>query len=264
MQDTRQQPAQEPAGRTIAPRCRARRAARCARARTPTSRPGLQGYAVMAGIVVAEGRGSAVTDVDGNSVPGLHRRHRRQRARALAPDATCAAVQEQVARASVGSFTSKRARRARRAAGRGAAGAGRAPPAALLGRRGGGRERAAAGQVPHRQVRVRQLLGRLPRQDDGRAVADGLDLQGQARARWCRARTRCPTPTATAARCGSSTRAAASPAPRSAASRSRPRRAGAVAAIIVEPMQGTAGNVIPPKEFLPAMRSLADERRARC
>ena len=29
--------------------------------------PGLQGYAVMAGIVVAEGRGSAVTDVDGNS-----------------------------------------------------------------------------------------------------------------------------------------------------------------------------------------------------
>src|SRR6185436_7342910 len=28
--------------------------------------PGLQGYAVMAGIVVAEGRGSAVTDVDGN------------------------------------------------------------------------------------------------------------------------------------------------------------------------------------------------------
>jgi len=29
--------------------------------------PGLQGYAVMAGIVVAEGRGSAVTDVDGNA-----------------------------------------------------------------------------------------------------------------------------------------------------------------------------------------------------
>ena len=37
--------------------------------------------------------------------------------------------------------------------------------------------------------------------------------------------------------------------------------AGAVAAVIVEPMQGTAGNVIPPKEFLPAVRSLADERR---
>jgi 4-aminobutyrate aminotransferase-like enzyme len=35
--------------------------------------------------------------------------------------------------------------------------------------------------------------------------------------------------------------------------------AGAVAAVIVEPMQGTAGNVIPPKEFLPAMRSVADD-----
>lgn len=34
---------------------------------------------------------------------------------------------------------------------------------------------------------------------------------------------------------------------------------GAVAAIIVEPMQGTAGNVIPPPEFLPGLRSIADE-----
>lgn len=35
--------------------------------------------------------------------------------------------------------------------------------------------------------------------------------------------------------------------------------AGAIAAIIVEPMQGTAGNVIPPPEFLPALKSIADE-----
>ncbi|HEY4183015.1 MAG TPA: aspartate aminotransferase family protein [Kofleriaceae bacterium] len=35
--------------------------------------------------------------------------------------------------------------------------------------------------------------------------------------------------------------------------------AGEVAAVIVEPMQGTAGNIIPPKEFLPAMRSIATE-----
>ena len=34
---------------------------------------------------------------------------------------------------------------------------------------------------------------------------------------------------------------------------------GAVAAIIVEPMQGTAGNVIPPPEFLPAIRELAHD-----
>jgi 4-aminobutyrate aminotransferase-like enzyme len=35
--------------------------------------------------------------------------------------------------------------------------------------------------------------------------------------------------------------------------------AGGVAAVIIEPMQGTAGNVIPPKEFLPAVRQMADE-----
>jgi 4-aminobutyrate aminotransferase-like enzyme len=34
---------------------------------------------------------------------------------------------------------------------------------------------------------------------------------------------------------------------------------GAVAAVIVEPMQGTAGNVIPPDAFLGAVRSIADE-----
>jgi len=35
--------------------------------------------------------------------------------------------------------------------------------------------------------------------------------------------------------------------------------AGAVAAIIIEPMQGTAGNVVPPPEFLPAVQSIAHE-----
>jgi 4-aminobutyrate aminotransferase-like enzyme len=34
---------------------------------------------------------------------------------------------------------------------------------------------------------------------------------------------------------------------------------GAVAAVVVEPMQGTAGNVIPPEAYLDAMRSIADE-----
>src|SRR5262249_39306225 len=32
--------------------------------------------------------------------------------------------------------------------------------------------------------------------------------------------------------------------------------AGALAAVIAEPMQGTAGNVVPPKEFLPAIRDI--------
>jgi len=38
--------------------------------------------------------------------------------------------------------------------------------------------------------------------------------------------------------------------------------AGALAAVIVEPMQGTAGNVIPPDDYLPAVKQLAHERGA--
>ncbi len=34
---------------------------------------------------------------------------------------------------------------------------------------------------------------------------------------------------------------------------------GAVAAIVIEPMQGTAGNVVPPPEFLPAIQGIAKE-----
>jgi 4-aminobutyrate aminotransferase-like enzyme len=38
--------------------------------------------------------------------------------------------------------------------------------------------------------------------------------------------------------------------------------AGAVAAILIEPMQGTAGNVIPPPDFLPAVAEVAREAEA--
>ena len=42
----------------------------------------------------------------------------------------------------------------------------------------------------------------------------------------------------------------------------RDQTSGAVAAILVEPMQGTAGNVIPPPGFLQAVQSIARERGA--
>ncbi len=42
----------------------------------------------------------------------------------------------------------------------------------------------------------------------------------------------------------------------------RNQTGGAVAAIIVEPMQGTAGNVIPPAGFLSAIRDIAREKGA--
>src|SRR4030095_12620418 len=38
--------------------------------------------------------------------------------------------------------------------------------------------------------------------------------------------------------------------------------AGEIAAVIIEPMQGTAGNVIPPPEFLPGVPAIAKERGA--
>lgn len=38
--------------------------------------------------------------------------------------------------------------------------------------------------------------------------------------------------------------------------------AGSIAAIIVEPMQGTAGNVVPPPEFLPGLADIAEENGA--
>ncbi|WP_349259313.1 aminotransferase class III-fold pyridoxal phosphate-dependent enzyme [Candidatus Binatus sp.] len=37
---------------------------------------------------------------------------------------------------------------------------------------------------------------------------------------------------------------------------------GAVAAVLVEPFQGTAGNVIPPDDFLPAVKEVARQNDA--
>ena len=143
--------------------------------------PGLQGYAVMAGIVVDGRAGQRRHRRRRQQLSRLHRRHQRQRARAFAPDLRARGAG--AGRRHLGRVVHvARARRARRAPRGRAAGAGRAPAAALFGRRGGGGERAAPRQVPHRQIRVRQLLGRVPRQDHGRAVADGVDVQGQARA----------------------------------------------------------------------------------
>ena len=220
--------------------------------------PGLQGYAVMAGIAVDHAVGSAVTDVDGNTfldfiggigVNALGHAHPR----------VVDAIQDQVARAHVGSFTSEaRVELVERVAAHAPA-PGRASPAALLGGRRGRRERAPPRQEPHGEARVRLVLGRLPRQDDGRAEPDGLDLQGRARADGTRHAPRpvrglLPLPHRLLV-----SRRAGSGAWRSGASSSRWPAPASIAAVVVEPMQGTAGNVVPPDDFLPAVQSLAKE-----
>ena len=52
---------------------------------------------------------------------------------------------------------------------------------------------------------------------------------------------------------------AASPASKSCAGRSKDDTAGEIAAILIEPIQGTAGNVMPPTGFLPAVAQVAHE-----
>lgn len=42
----------------------------------------------------------------------------------------------------------------------------------------------------------------------------------------------------------------------------RTQTAGQIAAVVIEPMQGTAGNVVPPPEFLPAVAEIARENEA--
>ena len=223
--------------------------------------PGLQGYAVMAGIVVEEGRGSAVTDVDGNTfldfIGGIN-----VNALGHSHPTFVQAVQEQAAKVSVGSFTSTRARRAGRAAGGRRR---RRPGVHRLQLYSGGAEAVESalrlakchtgkyefvsfwGGFHGKTMGALSLMGSTFKDKLGPMVPGAHQVPYAD----C---YRCPVGSAVPElrhRLRRDRRA----------SRSRWRRAGAVAAVIVEPMQGTAGNVIPPKEFLPAVR--VDRRRAR-
>jgi 4-aminobutyrate aminotransferase-like enzyme len=222
--------------------------------------PGLQGYAVMAGIVVEEGRGSAVTDVDGNTfldfigginVNALGHSHPR----------LVAALQEQAARISVGSFTSRaRVELAERLAAR--------PPAPGVHRLqlySGGAEavesalrlaKCATGKYEFvsfwggfhgKTMGALSLMGSTFKDKLGPMVP-GAHQVPYADCYRCPVGLSYPSCGIACAEIGRKQVKTAS--------------AGAVAAVIVEPMQGTAGNVVPPKEFLPAVRALADEQGA--
>jgi 4-aminobutyrate aminotransferase/(S)-3-amino-2-methylpropionate transaminase len=220
--------------------------------------PGLQGFALMAGIVVDHARGSAVTDVDGNTfldiiggigVNGLGHSHPR----------FVRAVKEQVERASVGSFTS-------------------APRVDLL-------ERLAKNR-PSADVHRTQLYSsgaeavesalRLAKNATGRQefvsfwggfhgkTMGALSLMGSdfkdTFGPFVPGSHSAPYPHPYRVPVGMTADTYAVACVEELRARlKRDGSASNIAAIIIEPMQGTAGNVIPSDLFLPAVRALATE-----
>jgi 4-aminobutyrate aminotransferase-like enzyme len=222
--------------------------------------PGLQGYALMAGVVVDHAVGSAVTDVDGNTlldfiggigVGGLGHAHPR----------VVEAIQRQVARAHIGSFTSEaRVDLVERLAAH-------APTPGLhrVQLYSGGAEAIESalrlakshtkkwefvsfwGGFHGKTLGALGLMGSTYKEGLG-PMAPGAHLVPYADC------YRCPI--------GSTYPACGLGCVEVGRKQLKTAGAGAVAAFVVEPMQGTAGNIIPPDDFLPAVRSVAREHDA--
>lgn len=219
--------------------------------------PGLQNYAITSGIAVASARGSTVTDVDGRTfldfiggigVAALGHSHPK----------FVSAITEQVAAVSVGSFTSARRvelleRVAEHAPAPGlnrlqlySSGAEAVESALRLAKSHTGKYEFVSfwGGFHGKTMGALSLMGDRFKEGLG-PVAPGAHLVPYADC------YRCPF-ALTHPSCGLACAEFARKQLRAAS-------AGKIAAIVVEPMQGTNGNVIPPDDFLPAVRSLADE-----
>jgi 4-aminobutyrate aminotransferase-like enzyme len=219
--------------------------------------PGLQGYALMAGIAVADAQGSTITDVDGNTfldliggiaVNALGHSH----------PVYVKALQEQVTRASVGALTSEaRAllceRLAARTPSKGlhrlqlySSGAEAVESALRLAKCYTRKHEFVSfwGGFHGKTMGVLSLMGSRFKEGLGPMVPGAHQVPYAD----C---YRCPLGTTYPA-CGMAC-------VDFARKQLRVAGAGSIAAIIVEPMQGTAGNIVPPKEFLPAVRDLARE-----
>lgn len=219
--------------------------------------PGLQGYALMAGIAVADAKGSAITDVDGNTYLDL--------IGGIAVNALghchpvyVQALQAQMARAAVGALTSEaRALLCERLAARTpskalhrlqlySSGAEAVESALRLAKCytkkhelvsfWGGFHGKTMGVLSLMGSRFKEGLGPMPSGAHQIPYADCY---------------RCPL-SMHYPQCGVAC-------VDFGRKQLKVAGAGSIAAIVVEPMQGTAGNVIPPKEFLPAVRELANE-----
>ncbi|APR84894.1 4-aminobutyrate aminotransferase [Minicystis rosea] len=219
--------------------------------------PGLQGYAVMAGIAVDHAEGSAVTDVDGNTfldfiggigVNALGHAHPR----------VTRAISDQVARASVGSFTSvARVDLCERLAAHAPAldlhrvqlyssGAEAVESALRLAKSHTGKHEFVSfwGGFHGKTMGALSLMGSTFKEGLGPMVP-GSHLIPYADCYRCPLKLDYPSCGLSCVEMGRKQLKMAS--------------AGSIAAFIAEPMQGTAGNVVPPDDFLPAIRNVADE-----
>jgi 4-aminobutyrate aminotransferase/(S)-3-amino-2-methylpropionate transaminase len=222
--------------------------------------PGLQGYAVMAGIAVDHAERSAVTDVDGNvyldfiggiGVGALGHAHPK----------VVGAIQRQVARASVGSFTSEaRVELAERVVSHAPArklrrlqlyssGAEAVESALRLAKSHTGKTELVSfwGGFHGKTMGALSLMGSPSKAGLG-PMLSGTHQIPYADCYRCPIGASYPTCGLGCVEVGRK--------------HLRHATAGGVAAFIVEPMQGTAGNVIPPPELLPAVASLAREHDA--
>ncbi len=222
--------------------------------------PGLQGYALMAGLVVAEARGSAVTDVDGNTfldfIGGIN-----VGALGHSHPAWVAAVCQQAERAAVGSLTSApRVELLERLAERPPApgvtrtqlytsGAEAVESALRLAKSATGKYEFVScwGGFHGKTLGAMSLMGSSAKRRLG-PFAAGAHQIPYADCYRCPVRSSYPGCGLACVEVG----------------REQLRRnaAGSIAALIVEPMQGTAGNITPPREFLPALASVAKEHDA--
>ena len=219
--------------------------------------PGLQGFALMAGITVESARGSVVKDVDGNTfidiiggigVNGLGHSH----------PTWVKAIQDQAMKASVGSFTSKaRVELLEKLASH--------PPTPGLNRPqlySGGAEAVESalrlakcftgkhefvsfwGGFHGKTMGALSLMGSDFKHQVG-PLLPGNHLVPYANCYRCPLKLSPET-------CGIACVELAT-------KQAKMSSGGRVAAVIVEPMQGTAGNVIPPSEFLPAVKEMAHQ-----
>src|SRR5499427_373615 len=219
--------------------------------------PGAQGYALMAGVVVDHAEGTQITDVDGNqfldfiggiAVGALGHSH----------PTWVEAIQKQAQRASVGSLTSEARvelfeRFAKHAPANGvhrlqmySGGAEAVESALRLAKSHTGKYEFVScwGGFHGKTMGALSLMGSTFKDKLGPMVPGSHQIP-YADCYRCPVGLKYPSCGIACAEIGRK--------------QVKTAGAGAIAAVIVEPMQGPAGNVIPPKEFLPAVRALADE-----